>query len=266
MGTKRILVIADGHSGHNVGLTPPDWWTTWPKSNPRQQKIAAIQRETWKWFAGEVDRFKPFTHLFYVGDALDGKGAKTGGTEQKSADRGEQTDMAANVIDYSGAPTVLIVPGTMYHVGPDEDWEREIIPKLKSAKKAHFEGHAFPVINGVQFDVKHFIGNSAIPHGRFTALARDKLWNIMWSYHDRQPDSKIILRAHVHEYRCIEEEGWTAIICPALQGYGSKFGARICSGTVNIGIIIFDVEADGTWHKTVRLAQLPHQRVHPLQL
>lgn len=267
MGLKRILVLADNHSGHRVGLTPPDWWTTWPKSNPRQQKVSSIQREMWKWFAREVDKLKPYTHVFHLGDGIDGKGERSGGTEQKTTDRGEQTDMAAHVINYAEAPIVVLVPGTPYHVGVDEDWELEILPKIKKADKVHFEGHAFPVINGVQFDLKHFVGNSDAPYTRFTALAKTKMWNIMWHHiQERQPDAQIILRAHIHEYRYCGMDGWEVVSCPALQGYGSKYGARRCQGTVDIGFMVYEIESDGTWRRITRLARLPHQQVQPLQL
>lgn len=263
MPSKRILVLADNHSGHRVGLTPPDYWTAWPRSNPRQQKYSTIQREMWNWFAREVDKYKPYDLLFHLGDAIDGKGERSGGTEQKTMDRAEQAEMAAQVINYPGAPVVVMVAGTPYHVGADEDWEVEILPKL-TAKKVHWEGHAFPNVNGVQFDLKHFVGNSDTPHTRFTALAKTKLWNIMWHYRQQQPDSNVILRAHAHHYEYCGEGTWEAVVCPALQGYGSKFGARRCQGTVDIGFLVYDIGSDGTWQRTTRLAQLAHQTVHPL--
>jgi len=261
----RIAVLADNHSGHRVGLTPPDWWFS-GTANTRQVKIAAIQQEMWKWFTREIDKLKPFTHCFHLGDAIDGKGERSGGTEQTSADRGEQAQMAAAVINHVGAPVVVMVHGTPYHVGADEDWESEILPHLKAAK-VHLEGHAFPLINGVQFDLKHFISNSDAPHTRFTALAKTRLWNVMWHHvQERQPDAQIVLRAHIHEYRYCGADGWEVVSCPALQGYGSKYGARRCQGTVDIGFLVYEIEGNGTWRRITRLARLPHQVVQPLQL
>ena len=266
MADARILVIADMHCGHKVGLTPPDWWALYPKSNPRQQKISAIQRDTWKWFAKEVDRLKPFTHLFCMGDAIDGKGERSGGTEQKTADRADQAEMAAYVINYAEAPVVVMVAGTPYHTGSEEDWEAEIVPKIK-AKKVHFEGHAFPRINGVQFDLKHHIGNSTIPHGRFTAVARDKLWNHLWHVERQgQPNANVLIRAHIHELRYCGTAYWHAVTCPALQGYGSKYGVRRCSGTVDVGFLVYDVGTDRTCKRIECIAELPYQSIAPLQL
>jgi len=40
---------------------------------------------------------------------------------------------------------------------------------------------------------------------------------------------------------------------PTLQGMGTKFGSRYCSGTVHWGVTIFDVDKDGTfeWEQVV---------------
>jgi hypothetical protein len=45
------------------------------------------------------------------------------------------------------------------------------------------------------------------------------------------------------------------MITPALQGLGSKFGSRIPSGTVDFGIVWFDIEENGdfTWDYEVVL-------------
>jgi hypothetical protein len=263
---KRILVMSDTHCGHKVGLTPPEWWLAAPSSNPRQQKVSEIQKQMWQWFAKTVDKYKPYTHLFHLGDAIDGKGERSGGTEQKTMDRAEQADMAAECINYAESPVVVLIAGTAYHVGVDEDWEIEVVQRLK-AKKTHFEGHAFPVVNGVQFDLKHFITGSSVPYGGYTALARDKAWNIMWHYRDEmQPDSKILIRGHIHVYRAAEDDMGEIVSCPALQGFGSKYGARKCSGVVNIGLLVYDIASNGTWRRTRELAKLPFQTVQPLKL
>ena len=44
---------------------------------------------------------------------------------------------------------------------------------------------------------------------------------------------------------------------PGLQGYGSKFGARIMSGTVDIGLVHFDVYGPNQYDWDKHLWRLP---------
>lgn len=264
---KIGLIISDNHSGHHVGLTPPDWWNEIPKDNPRQKAICTVQRELWGWYASTIKSIrKEFGRpdfVLHAGDGIDGKGERSGGTEQKTADRLEQAEMAGNALNIIEAPAFYMAYGTGYHVGLTEDFEKTI---RKHTKADHFEigGHLFLNVNGCIVDLKHFIGNSSIPHGRFTALAKDKLWNDMWhKEHELQPESNLLIRGHVHEdkYCGSWSGGWMGLTCPALCGFGSKFGVRICSGTVSIGMIVAEFDSQGRYRLTPFLADLPHMKV-----
>ena len=127
---------------------------------------------------------------------------------------------------------------TPYHVGSQEDWEDELADKVSAIKVGD---HEFYDINGVTFDVKHHIGSSSIPHGRHTAIARDAMWNAIWAEYEMQPKGEILLRSHVHYYSRTGGVDWEAFTLPALQGMGSKYGAKICSGLIHWGLIWFDV-------------------------
>ena len=123
---------------------------------------------------------------------------------------------------------------------------------------ARLEGHAFPIINGVQFDVKHKIGSSSVPHGRHTPLSKAIIWNQLHSeIAEDQPNADIILRGHVHYHigvSCVAKRrivhAWT---CPALQGLGSEYGDRECEGTVDYGLMHFDINDDGSWSQQTHL-------------
>ena len=110
--------------------------------------------------------------------------------------------------------------------------------------------HEWVSVNGCVFDLKHKVGGSAIPHGRHTAIARDRMWNLLWAEKGLTPKAHVILRGHVHYHNYCGGPGWVAMTLPALQGMGSKFGARQCSGLVDWGVVIFDVDDDGSfdWH------------------
>ena len=79
MGKKRnftrVVIGGDKHCGHRVGLTPPDW-----QSAILGRKYYNIQRELWKEFTGIMDYLKPIDVLMMNGDAIDGRGERSGGT------------------------------------------------------------------------------------------------------------------------------------------------------------------------------------------
>ena len=255
----RTLLMGDTHCGHNVGLTPPRHWAD-PDANP---KLARIQRELWGFFSNTVKRLQPIDRLIFNGDAIDGKGARSGGSEQITTDRTVQCEMAAECINFVKAKKVLMLYGTPYHVGKDEDWEYLVAKQVKNLIK--IGGHEWPVINGLVFDVKHKIGSSSIPHGRMTALARAKMWNQIWhAEHEKQPKADVFIRSHVHYHVECSGDGWRAMTLPALQGYGSNFGARECEGIVEIGMVKFDVFENGEYTWKPILAKLAQQKAQTL--
>lgn len=134
---------------------------------------------------------------------------------------------------------------TPYHTGSGEDWE-DILAEKAGAK---IGSHEWFDINGKIFDCKHKLGSSQIPHGRLTPLAREILWNKEWSFQHNTPLADVLIRSHVHYYEQVDHDNCLGFSLPAMQGFGSKFGARQCSGKVDIGFVIFDVQEDGkiTW-------------------
>jgi hypothetical protein len=240
-GFKRVAILSDTHCGHLAGLTPPEYQIELTKDDQRRNKLALIQTELWNEFTRIVAENQPYDITVFNGDAIEGKGTKTGGTELGSSDRKVQTDMAARVIETVGAPVVRMTYGTPYHVGNEEDWE-DIVAEKVGAK---IGSHEWLEINGVILDVKHRVSSSVIPHGRLTALAREVLWNRLWHSRGLQPKADILIRSHVHYYEEMVHDGCRAVTTPSLQGMGSKFGARMCSGTVDFGLITLDVYKDG---------------------
>jgi hypothetical protein len=230
---KRIVAMADFHCGHRVGLTPPGWQYSADSGPKAYRKYAKFQKGMWDYYSKELAALQPIDCLFIVGDCVDGPGLRTGGTEQLTRDRNDQVDMAAACIAEAKAKKVYMIYGTAYHTGGEEDWEDIIADKIG----AEIAGHEWVTVGKAIFDLKHHIGGSAIPHGRYTALAREALWNLVWARDKRQPDADVIIRAHVHYHVYLGDAHKIGIILPGLQGYGSKYGVRRCSGTVDIGFI-----------------------------
>jgi len=243
---KRTVVWSDLHCGHRAGLTPPGWQYQTDSSDAELAKFAEQQRLTWDFVKKRIDGIKPVDVLIVNGDLIDGKGDKSGGTEQIVSDRSKQAAMAAECIEMVGAKSIVITYGTPYHSGASEDFENEVASAVNAEK---IGGHEWIDVNGLVFDCKHKIASSSIPHGRFTASARDVLWNFLWQIEEGQPRGNIFIRSHVHYFTYAGTNRYLAITTPALQGWGSKYGARACSGIVNFGFLQFDVEgADNyTW-------------------
>ena len=175
---KRIIVINDSHCGHLVGLTPPQWQLNeYDESHTKRNKWSVLQRELWQNFTNILEKYKPFDVGFSLGDMIDGKGSRSGGTELITADRDEQIDMACEIhrqVVMRGKKNFnwVGVYGTEYHASGEggEDWEKILAERMGFAKMG---SHEWVDVNGCVFDLKHHIGGSTVPYGRFTAPAKD---------------------------------------------------------------------------------------------
>ena len=242
---KRLVVISDLHCGHEYGLTPPDWWDREDAKNPNVVKVAMFQRDLWGFYEQTIKALQPIHTLIVNGDCIDGKGERSGGMELITADRHEQIRMAHDAIKRAKAEKGRILYGTRYHVGRDEDFESMLASLIGGDVRV--KGHEWPNINGLTFDIKHKVGGSAIPHGRMTAIARARLWNVMWwADMERQPKANVYIRSHVHYHQYCGGPGWIGMTTPALC-YNSSFGIRECEGLVDVGVISFDIAADGSY-------------------
>ena len=261
----RLVILADLHSGHRAGLTPPEW--QWSIDNNYQKKFAVQQKESWDWYSWIIDLLQPIDRLVVNGDAIEGKGPKSGGTELVRAARDEQVEMAYDCISICHAPKIILTRGTPYHTGINEDWENCLGKELEKNALVEISDHAWPMINGIQFSIKHKGTSSTVPHGGMTPLEKNKLWNQVWSdERGKQPKADIIIRSHTHRFGFCGRE-YLAISTPALQGWGSKFGQRQCEGTVHYGLIWMDIPKyagslnDVKWECV--MPDLPSQKVEP---
>lgn len=241
---KIVLAIGDKHCGARTGLTPPEW------QSPADTAWGALQRICWKHYRDAVRAIGPVDVCIVNGDAIDGPGRRNGGKEQLTTDRTKQVDMALECLRVVNPKRVMMTYGTRYHTGEDsENWEDVLCRLVRSELKceATIGAHETLEVNGVIFDVKHKIGSSQIPHGRHTATARAALWNREWARRGQRKLADIVLRSHVHYHAFNGDSTYLAMTLPALQGLGSEYGARECEGTVDFGIVWFDVAGPGDW-------------------
>jgi len=238
----RVLVISDFHCGHVVGLTPPDWDKR-PGDGYGTHAYAFYKhrRNCYKWYADWCAKLLPDI-VIVNGDAVEGKGERSGSTELITTDRTEQVDMAVACIQETKAPRIVMSYGTSSHTGVLEDWENRVAKDVGAEKI----GSADDIkIHGKIINYRHHCGRSSIPHGRGTPLAKERLWNVLWAERGEYPKADIVIRSHVHYFAFIGEGDWLAVSTPALQGYGSKYGVRRMSGTVDFGLCWFDIDENG---------------------
>ena len=253
-GPCRILFPSDLHCGSNVGLTPPSYQTgiiVDPKTteHKKRNKWGLLQRECWRWYTGTLELLKPIDKAFVMGDAIDGDGFRSNGTELIVSDRKAQAAMAIECLRQVGASGYVFVYGTPYHTGTAEDFETDIA----QAFDAKIGSHEWEVVNGVTFDLKHKQGNTKNPG---TSLFNEIVDNREWVVNGEQPKADILVRGHTHRLCVLQTEDCTAISVPALQGYGTKFGSRQCSRKVQFGMVAVDVWPDGVCQRHVHIAKL----------
>jgi hypothetical protein len=231
---KRVVVISDAHCGHRAGLTPPKGWV----NEERDTKVAHHQHILWDWYVNELEKVKPIDMLVCNGDMIDGKGFRSGSREQLTADMNEQVEWAEECIKQAGTMNIKIVFGTGYHVGIEENFEYTLATKLGAESGNHlWIGSKKNDDSGNVIDFKHKVGSSSIPHGRHTAIAKDRLWNMLWAARDWQPNANVIVRSHVHYHVFSGDSTSLQIVTPALQLPDTEYGARQLSGLVDVGFI-----------------------------
>ena len=265
MKEKYGLFCGDFHCGHLVGLTPPDYQNKYlQNSTTKRNKWYRIAKSLWDNFDDILKQLPELDFLVVNGDLVEGKGERSGGTELITSDMHEQTNMAVKIINHirkygKKNMKVFIILGTPYHTSTDGDeWEYIIKDKAQADK---IGAHEWLDVNGLIFDIKHKVGSSSVPHGRFTALARAGLWNKIWALDEKmQPNADVLIRSHVHYYRGVFSHNQVCMILPALQGMGSKFGAKECEGTVDWGAVLFRVKDKNDWGWTPYITRIKSQK------
>ena len=257
---ERVLLFADSHCGSNVGLTPPSWQYT-PIPNPPSEEVrirnkwAKSQSECWNWYIRTLDILRPIDYCFINGDAVEGDGKRSGGTELITTDRKQQVAMAIECIEQIQAKHYTMTFGTPYHTGNAEDFELDIAKHFG----CKIGSHEWENINGCVFDLKHKQGNCINPS---TSLFNEIRDNRDWVSAGEQPKANVLVRSHTHRYCVHKVEDAMGISTPGLQAYGTKFGARQCSRKVQFGLVALDVWPDGVAEEHTYIAHLASHVTH----
>jgi len=255
--SKNILVIADLHTGHRSGLTPPSRHARLAKTATQTQKdFEKIRQDYWRIFAKEVKKLGKIDILLANGDLVDGEGWRSGKTEIILNDMQDQCDAAAEILKFCQAREVHITCGTPYHTGVNTDWERYIAHQVRQSKyteRVELHDRLHFSVNGCVINMLHKIGSSSVPYGRNTSLSKSRTWNELRALRQKEELANIYIRSHAHYYKQEGDHRYTAMITPSLQGE-SIYGNRQCDhGDVDWGIINIRIEDDGgyTWHPII---------------
>ena len=235
----KILVIADLHCGHKSGLTPPTWWV-----NPYDKKQYAIQKECWQFYVDTLEKIGYVDVVVLNGDAIDGKGKRSGGTEQITSDLFQQIKIVTECVQQIKFGKFFMTYGTPYHVSSDgDDFEMNIAEQFDGVIKDHL----WLNVNGCILDFKHKISSSSVLQSRVNALVKEYVWNREWTNIEGAPCSDVIVRSHVHYHMSVKDpNSFLGMTTPALQAPDTKYGGRQCSGTVHFGVILFEIPQDYT--------------------
>lgn len=237
---RKILVLADLHCGCKSGLTPPEWFC-----NESNKKRREVQEELWNWFLNTLNKEIGYVDAVVVnGDAIDGRGVRSGGTELMTSDLFKQVKIAERCLKEVQADKYYFIQGTDYHVSNDgNDFEILLADKFNGIIKDHL----WLNVNGCTFDFKHKVASSSVFQGRVTPLLKEIQWNREWSKDGSAPRADILVRSHVHYHNMVtDNESYIAMTTPALQVADTKFGGRQCSGTVDLGMVLFEVPENYT--------------------
>ena len=257
---KRVLLFADAHCGSEVGLTPPSYQYQIIDNPPSEEvrirnKWAKQQYECWQWYINILNVLGHIDVCLINGDCIDGSGKRSGGTELITTDRKEQVAMAIECINQIQADRYTMTFGTPYHCGDNEDFEIDIAKYLG----CKIGGHEWEDVNGVVFDLKHKQSNCINPS---TGLFNEIRDNREWVAVGEQPKADVLVRSHTHRFCLVRTEDTIGISTPALQAYGTKFGARQCSRKVQFGMVALDVWPDGEVVEHVHIARLVSHSTH----
>jgi len=240
----KVMVMSDIHAGSPFGLTHPRWH--WKQNDdPERSKIVDLQRLFWNWYDKKLKEIGKVDHVVINGDAIEGKGKKSGGCELLTTDCLEQGDMAFDVINHVQASEYFMTYGTAYHTGDAEDFEKPIADKLN----AQIGNHLRIDFGGLIFDFKHFIGGGgSSPLTKNNAVLKEQFLEILKADIEGEEKSDIFIRSHRHNYTDASGllPNTRIFVTPALKACGEKY-ERVCSGIVDVGFLLFDITSKTKW-------------------
>jgi hypothetical protein len=249
------VLCGDFHAGSETGLNPTP-------SNPIQKELLKCYLDAIKHVGKSPDI------LFLNGDLIDGE-QKRGRGKGDIGDLEYQIDLAVDLVKMWSPKKIVMTTGTAYHVGGDTIEAEHLIAKFlrEGGMDVQIHRKANVTINKwFRLELRHHLGSSGIPHGRHTAGARARTWNVLNAAHNGSEWPHLNVYSHVH-YWHYEEDAWSASMgLPAWQAIGNRYGDERCCGHVDLGAVkltIGKTEKEGwKWEKRLYKAAVVDRTVN----
>jgi len=246
---KKVGIIADTHCGSCSGLTHPEYqWRFVKGGNKERNKFARIQQQIYSWTKDEMKKIGDFDVLIINGDVIEGDGDKNRGLELIDNDRLNQVAMAQRaILSLFPCKNIRVIEGTPYHDGKCEPYSKEFARQIQTEEWSRRDRFK---VNGLQFDVRHKVNSSALPHTAFSGIAKEQmLEKYEKDYYDIDKNANIVIRSHQHKWRYLEGmyPNSCAFVTPGLKGLGEGYAERVGNGVIDIGFVVVYVKNEFEW-------------------
>lgn len=208
MKLNKLAFFADLHCASRWGLTHPKYWN---------EQTSPYSRWLWESFLVFSDWVGKCDLVVNIGDTIDGKQRRSGGTGLVTLSAGEQVQMAIDATEplMKNAKAAIRVTGTPYHEDFDGAmmlWDQAYhVLKPETPDQQHVVN--LDLGDGVVINIKHAPeGESAQYDG--TSRDRELIWSAVAEVLSGIPHASILMRAHVHKFTRLENEDRQIITCP----------------------------------------------------
>jgi len=253
----KILLLGDIHGGHKAGLTPP----AWQLKDDRNKRVAQLQKEMWKEYRHVLRKIGEVDLCICNGDAVEGSGCRSSGIELITTDLDEQVEIARRCLDAVPTDNYMFTYGTASHTSEMVDWEKRLAGFFESPIKSNL----FIKKYGVTMSIKHHIASSGVPYSRHGAVAKDRLWNVLWHDIDQAPLADVFIRSHCHYFQYAGTDRYLGMTLPALQCPNTHYGARRCQATVDWGVVEFTIDSNGEYSFKPHIVRLENVKEKPIE-
>lgn len=273
---RDVLVMADTHVGHIVGV--------WPENFETRNGIVHSLNVGQQWllakFMEEADRLgrleKKPDAVVINGDPIDGQQSKQRSLEAVTTDMPDQSKAAQRIYTEFleraglwGKVPVYMLAGTEYHDGLSGSAVEGLAEGLRCEV---YEGRGqgryakevldLEIYPGRVINFQHGIGVST---GLYRATAPDQegIWSALAGREGKLPKAEVLVRSHAHYYVHIEHESKHIVISPCWQlqtRYMRRRSAyRMLPSIGTMTVRCYEKAEDGedAWHIKKNLYALP---------
>lgn len=210
-----VVALSDLHTGSAFAPFPRRFRLS-TGATANLNKAQSYLLKCWGHFCETVP--ESIDALLLVGDLIHGKNPKESAAELTEVDPEWQQRAALELLGplAERATKVYSVRGTPYHTGEAARWEEQLSRSL-GAIPDDYGRHARPwlqlSIGGIFLDMAHR-SSVTIRYGA-SPLEREIQFMLMRAAAERQPPADLIIRAHIHTHRFLNDDGFLAMTLPS---------------------------------------------------